>query len=186
MRAKQLELRDSGLLPEKMRMRRAGANNMTIYEMVRDETLYPLETYLDAADLALERNAANLQKLKTWLTDKDDGMRYWGIVGLFLLEKGAETAAENIEKALKDPAPEVQIMAAWSLVRLGRKDKGLGHLRTMLFEGCANTMLLHNVLSWMGEPAFALIKDFSTSKPNFYRGKYGTSILGHVIKINKL
>ncbi len=53
LRRKQLELYDSGLLPEKMRDRRAAQHNLTIYEMVRDKKIYPLETYLDAADLAL-------------------------------------------------------------------------------------------------------------------------------------
>jgi len=56
MRKKQLELYDSGLLPEGMRKRRADANNLTIYEMVRDPKLYPLAKYLDAADTALARD----------------------------------------------------------------------------------------------------------------------------------
>ena len=37
LRKRQLELFDSGLLPEKMRERRAAANQMTIYEMVRKQ-----------------------------------------------------------------------------------------------------------------------------------------------------
>ena len=41
LRQRQLELYDSGLLPEKMRERRAAANQMTIYEMVRDEKAIP-------------------------------------------------------------------------------------------------------------------------------------------------
>ena len=39
LRQRQLELYDSGLLPEQMRVRRAKENGMTIYEMVRDEKL---------------------------------------------------------------------------------------------------------------------------------------------------
>ena len=39
LRKKQLELFDSGLLPENMRVRRAEANGLTIYEMVRDPKL---------------------------------------------------------------------------------------------------------------------------------------------------
>ena len=72
LRKKQLELRDSGLLPEKMRERRAAANNMTIYEMVQDDKLYPLEKYLDAADIALARDKANLKQLRSWLSNKDE------------------------------------------------------------------------------------------------------------------
>lgn len=69
LRVKQLELRDSGLMPEMMLERRAEANNLTLYAMVRDETLYPLEKYLDAADLALVRDRANLPTLVTWMSE---------------------------------------------------------------------------------------------------------------------
>ena len=63
MRARQLALRDSGLLPERMRERRAAANKLTLYEMVRDEELYPLEAYLDLADMVLQRDPKNLARL---------------------------------------------------------------------------------------------------------------------------
>ena len=53
LRNRQLALFDSGLLPEGMRVRRAEENQITIYEMVRDPKLYPLESYLDLSDLAL-------------------------------------------------------------------------------------------------------------------------------------
>ena len=85
LRRQQLELYDSGLLPEKMRERRAAKNNMTIYEMIRDSSLYPLATYLDAADLALARDSANLPTLIERLSHKDEGMRWWAVVGLRLL-----------------------------------------------------------------------------------------------------
>ncbi len=87
LRKKQLEIFDSGLLPEKMRERRAAANNMTIYEMVRNETLYPLEKYLDAADLALNGIRSNLEHVYPRICRmKTKAMRWWAVVGLHLLD----------------------------------------------------------------------------------------------------
>ena len=102
LRKKQLELFDSGLLPEQMRVRRAAENEMTIYEMVRDPSLYPLEKYLDAADLVLARDKEHLAGWVKAMADKDEGMRWWAVVGLHLLEKDAATAAGILEQTLED------------------------------------------------------------------------------------
>ena len=123
MRKKQLELFDSGLLPENMRLRRAQDNGMTIYEMVRDPGLYPLEKYLDFSDVALARNPANLDSLVKEMKDPDEGLRYWATCGLFLLEDKARPALKTLEKALADECAEVQMMAAWAIHRLGFKSK---------------------------------------------------------------
>lgn len=87
LRARQLELRDSGLMPEKMRVRRAAEHKVTIYEMVRDEKLYPLAKYLDAADAAFARDPANRAAFVAQMADADECMRWWAVVGLHLLEK---------------------------------------------------------------------------------------------------
>ena len=78
-------------------MRRAKEHEITIYEMVRDPKLHPLEKYLDAADMALVRDKANLENLTKQMSDEDEGMRWWAIVGLRLLE---EDAARSIAAAL--------------------------------------------------------------------------------------
>src|SRR5690606_25653899 len=49
-----LAIRDTGFLPEGEMMARAGDD--TIYEMVRDEQWYPLESLIDAAELAARRD----------------------------------------------------------------------------------------------------------------------------------
>jgi len=122
LRAKQLELFDSGLLPEAMRLRRAEAHNLTIYQMVRNPELYPLEKYLDYADLVLARDPAQLPVFVEGLKDPDEGIRYWAICGLFLLENHARSAQQEIEAALEDEADEVKLMAAWALHRLGNTE----------------------------------------------------------------
>ena len=179
LRKKQLELRDSGLLPEGMRVRRAKENGVTIYEMVRNEKLYPLESYLDAADLALVRDPKNLDAFVKALSHQDEGIRWWAIVGLHLLDKNAAPAKDILKKALKDESHEVRMMAAWTLVKLGDSTEAMACLNDLLFKETHNEMMLHNVLDWMGEPAFPLVKKY-LAQDGSKKEKYGTSILGRV------
>jgi hypothetical protein len=178
-----LELFDSGLLPEKMRERRAAANNVTLYEMVRDEKLYPLEKYLDAADLALLRDRRNLETFAGWLSDSDEGMRWWAITGLHLLENEASPATDVMEQTLDDESHEVRMMAAWSLVKLGKPDRALDCLDELLFDETTNETMLHNVLDWMGEPALPLVKKY-IEQGGTAKGRYGIGILGRIAELS--
>ena len=183
LRQRQLELYDSGLLPEKMRERRAAANNMTIYEMVRNKQLYPLEQYLDAADLALERNESNLQTFVDLMSHDDEGMRWWAIVGLHLLEDDARPAADVMQQALKDESHEVRVMSAWTLIKLGSSEEAMACLDDLLFQRTTNATMLHNVLDWMGEPARPLVKKYVQRGGN-REGRYGIGILGRIAELN--
>ena len=183
LRKQQLELFDSGLLPEQMRVRRAAENNTTIYEMVRNKKLYPLEAYLDAADLSLTRDKANLDILTQRMSDEDDGMRWWAIVGLHLLEKDATPAVDVLKRALKDKSHEVRMMSAWTLVKLGKSEEGLACLEEMLFNGTINKGMLHNVLDWMGDPALPMIKRYF-EQGRTRKGRYGIGILDRIAQLN--
>jgi len=165
MRKMQMKLYDSGLLPESMRVRRAMEHNVTIYEMVRDAKLYPLASYLDASDLALAREKKNLPTFIKGMSDKDSGIRYWSVVGLHLLERDAVPAAAVLKTALDDEYEDVKLMAAWTLVKIGEKDVGLACLRECLKRGGKGQRELYNVLDWMGEDAFPLIREYMASKP---------------------
>ena len=183
LRQKQLELFDSGLLPEAMRVRRAAENEMTIYEMVRNEKLYPLATYLDAADLALTRDPANLSTLIKWMSHEDDGMRWWAVVGLHLLEKNAATASSVLDRALADESHEVRMMSAWTLIKLGRRDKAIACLHDLLFDGTTNQTMLHNVIDWMGKPGHPLVKKY-IEQGKTRKGRYGIGIFGRIAELN--
>ncbi|MCA9218053.1 MAG: sulfatase-like hydrolase/transferase, partial [Planctomycetales bacterium] len=191
LRERQLALYDSGLLPEKMRERRAAKNNVTIYEMVRNQDLYPLEQYLDAADLALERNESNVSKFIEQMSDTDEGMRWWAVVGLHLLaDKAPQSdkvhAAEPVLKRALNDTHEVRMMAAWTLVKLGKSDDSLATLDALLFSettDASNHIMLHNVLDWMGEPAFPLVKKYIQNAGD-RQGQYGIGILGRIAELN--
>ena len=154
LRRRQLELFDSGLLPEEMRVRRTKENNLTIYEMVRDPKLYPLERYLDLADLALSRDPENLKSLAEALADEDEGVRYWGICGLFLLEAHAKPAREAIETALEDDAGEVRMMAAWAMDRMGHSELADATLESLKNHPRSDPRLFACLLRWMGREVF--------------------------------
>ena len=183
LRQRQLELYDSGLLPEQMRVRRAKENGLTIYDMVRDEKLYPLATYLDAADLALARDKTNLDTFVDYLSHEDEGLRWWGIVGLHLLDQQSAPATAALKAALSDDAHEIRMMAAWTLVKLGQSDQAITCLDDLLFGTCHNEDMLHNVLEWMGEPGLPLVKKYIENVGN-RQGRYGIGILGRIAELN--
>lgn len=183
LRQRQLELYDSGLLPEQMRVRRAKENGLTIYDMVRDEKLYPLATYLDAADLALARDKTNLDTFVDYLSHEDEGLRWWGIVGLHLLDQQSAPATAALKAALSDDAHEIRMMAAWTLVKLGQSDQAITCLDDLLFGTCHNEDMLHNVLEWMGEPGLPLVKKYIENDGN-RQGRYGIGILGRIAELN--
>ena len=123
LRQQQIKYFDSGLLPEDMRNRRAAQHKLTLYELVRDPALYPLEKYLEAADMALAADPANLPIFVKNLTDPDAGMRWWAINGLKNLGSKAKSAQKQILHAAQhDSAQEVRILAAWILHDFGNVD----------------------------------------------------------------
>ena len=154
LRRRQLELFDSGLLPEAMRVRRAAENKLTLYELVRDPKLYPLEQYLDISDHALARNPKNLDTFVMALASPDEGMRYWGICGLFLLEQKAKPVLANIKKALKDEAGEVAMMAAWLIEKLGDKSTSDAALESLKEHQRSDQRLYECLLRWSGRQIF--------------------------------
>ncbi|MBG7611221.1 sulfatase [Polaribacter sp. BAL334] len=148
----QLKIHDSGLLPESEMLKRASDHNTTIYQMVRNPELYSLPALLDAADVALEKKKENLPKLQKLLKSTDSGLRYWGIVGCFLLDdyKAAETV-------LNDDCDEVRAMAAWTLIRNKKKKKGLKCLQTLLTEKSEATLTVLNMIDWIDKDAKVLM-----------------------------
>ena len=185
MRRMQLELHDSGPIPETMRVRRAAEHSVTIYEMVRDPKLYPLESYLDAADLALARDRKNLQAFTAGLSASDPCIRYWSVVGLHLLDENAAPAAETLKSALDDEADEVKMMAAWTLVKIGHREDGLATLHDMLFNGTSIERELHNVLDWMDDDAVGLVEGYLRANPGKAKGILDKIAQDYGIEIQK-
>ncbi|MEN8663047.1 MAG: sulfatase-like hydrolase/transferase [Lentimonas sp.] len=159
----QTTIYDAGLLPESECVKRAADNGITIYEMVRDPKLYDLPALLNAADLALLEDPARLPELRELLESADSGIRYWGIVGCFLLND-----IGSAEVALDDTSHEVRVMAAWLLIRNGQQMKGLDVLRSMLAEQSYATLKILNVVDWIGQDGAPLMSFINSLKLDNY------------------
>lgn len=168
----QEQIFDSGLLPESEMVKRAEDNDVTIYEMVRDPKLYNLPALLDAADLALEQNPENLPALRRLLKNSDSGLRYWGLVGCFLL---ADQKAGF--QCLEDDSHEVRAMAAWLLIQTGEKKKGLNGLDQLLKEKSYATLKMLNILDWMGGDAKTLIPTVQLMEYSSYEARMQEQLL---------
>lgn len=115
-----LRIRDVGLLPEaEIHSRSEGS---TPYEIARDESKYPMERVLQAAEAASAGYGSGTQEPMdpAGLNDTDSAVRYWTILGLLMRGKAAVTAnAEALRTALQDAAPSVRIAAGEALGRFG-------------------------------------------------------------------
>lgn len=159
LRRQQLVVFDSGLLPEEMRSQRAKQHDKTVYELVRDPELYPLERYLGAADLALARDPANAQTFAAQLGDNDAGLRYWAVTGLLLLDDTAALAAAKppLKQVLQDDSVEVPPLAAWALFKAGEKAAATDYFRAQLAGNPSKFCV--NVIDWIGDDMDPLLAE---------------------------
>ena len=142
---------DSALLPESEMVKRAADNKLTIYEMVRDSSLYNVQAYLDASALALKNDPSTLPALMDKMKSADSGVRYWGMVGCFLLQGKTNIDLETIKPFLKDDSHEVRALAAWMLYRAGQKDVAKQTWNDLLANHSYASLKVTNIIDWIGE-----------------------------------
>ncbi|MEO0416810.1 MAG: hypothetical protein AAF226_17865, partial [Verrucomicrobiota bacterium] len=124
--------------------------------------------YLDISDLSLARDPANLDYFTEQLISEDEGMRYWAICGLFLLEQAAAPAIDSIKTATSDQSGEVAMMAAWSLDKLGHVAEADAALEKIKSHKRSDKRMYECLLRWMGRSVFdpeAQAPQKSASKP---------------------
>lgn len=188
-----LETRDLGFLPEDEIYSRAGEK--TPYEYGQSPE-YPLERILAMAELASDLEKEAVEELLKGLSDQDSAVRYWAVTGILARgEKVFSKAREELRKALGDPAPSVQIVAAWTLARYGTDedvDKALSVLKVYVdYEGKGPylSMLALNAIDDIGRkaaPLASVIKEFQPKiRPEHSRFgenllKLERSILRHI------
>jgi len=113
-----LRIRDTGFIPEGERLTRAG--DSAPYDFGHDDSRYPLERVLSAAELASSLKAEVTPELKKLLNDSDSSVRYWGALGLLMRgAAGAQAARNELTAALQDKSPDVRIVAAEALGQHG-------------------------------------------------------------------
>jgi hypothetical protein len=176
----QLEIHDSGLLPEAERDRRATENKTTIYEMVRKPALYDLPAYLDAADLALAANPANRARLVEALASKDSALRFWGTVGLLQLGKADRATQTALETVLHDPCSEVSAMAAWVLIASGEPAKARQALTEILQNRPEGALFALNVIDWSHDEIAPYVSAMNTVKAIEGREPYEQRLIDYL------
>jgi N-sulfoglucosamine sulfohydrolase len=141
----------SALLPESEIVKRSEDAGKTIYELVRDPSLYDLQAYQQAAALALEQNPSNVPTFYKNLNNADAGVRYWAIVGCFIVQENAALDMEVIKQSLKDESHHVRIMAAWILYRGGEKNSARACWNDLLQDSSYASLKIFNIIDWIGD-----------------------------------
>ncbi|MFK7818199.1 MAG: sulfatase-like hydrolase/transferase [Planctomycetaceae bacterium] len=149
----QLDHFDSGLLPESEVVKRAEDAGKTIYDYVRDPTLYDIKGYQEAAAIALSSNfeTADRSACIEALAEDDPGLRYWGIVGLFHMQNQIEIDLDLVRNSLQDDSHHVRIMAAWILYRAGEKAAARDCWNGLLRESSYASLKIFNIIDWIGD-----------------------------------
>jgi len=158
LRARLLSLPDIAFLPEADVLARA--DGRPPYEMVRQPGAYPFSEVLDAAERVGDLTAVDRQR--ELLRHPDSGVRYWAAVGFSANPAGAKSAQADLERALDDRAPHVQIETAGALLPTAAAPKALAVLERFLDDSDLN-LVLHaaRTLELSGErarPALARVQ----------------------------
>ena len=142
-----LEINDNGFLPE--------GSDLEGYDASRTAGAYPLDRVFATANLASERNPANLPRLTAALEDASEPVRWWAAQGCAMLGDKAAPAEAALRRLLDDPSAGVQIAAAEALARLGKFDAALPVLEGWLLKKTDSPSSLQaaNVLGRLGETA---------------------------------
>jgi len=134
---------DNGFLPE--------GSDLEGYDASRVQGAYPIERVFALANLASERNAANLPKLIEALSDPSEPMRWWAAQGCTMLRDKAVPAEAALRKMLEDKSVFVQVAAAEAVARLGKIDEAMPVLeRCAKLSGPAR-MQAENILYRLGK-----------------------------------
>ena len=141
------EVKDNGFLPE--------GSALEGYTTSHQTNAYPVEKVFAMANLASERNPANLSKLLEGLDDPCEPIRWWAAQGCAMLREKAASAETVLRKKLEDSSGAVQVVAAEALARLGKTDAALPVLERRLRDARSPWFGLQagNVLDRLGESA---------------------------------
>lgn len=134
----QLATRDAGFLTEPQMWARLSAQQ-TPWDIAHDETQYPLDRLLDAADAV--GDPGKVEEQRQWLRDANDGVRYWAAVGFQAREHLTEADHTVLLTAIRDSSPVVRIESAASLARHGDAEVALPVLTAALADTTPEVVL---------------------------------------------
>jgi len=118
LKATMLEVKDTGLIPEPMFSKLS--KGTTIADFVQSNA-FDLAGVLDLAFTATTTNGSSRWPLVGAMSSDDPVKRYWGVLGMFLLDEEGDHADAFIP-LLRDPVPVIRTTAAEALFRWGKRD----------------------------------------------------------------
>jgi arylsulfatase A-like enzyme len=124
-----LEINDTGFIPEAELIDRTAET--TAYDYMRTSGI-DLNELVDGANLASNPRKGDIPFLQEMLASEEPAIRYWGATGLLILGTEAKEAEEALRTALADASPNVKVVAAEAMYRLGNTEQGLQALYEVL------------------------------------------------------
>lgn len=159
LRTRLIESRDLAFLPEFDVLARSAGKPP--YEMARQPGAYPVAEVIAAAELV--GDVSQVERQRELLRHADSGVRYWAAVGFTANATGATRAIADLERALADPSPPVQIEAATALLATAAAPRGLAALARFLDHTDLNLALsAARALELSGERARPLLPALRT------------------------
>ncbi len=176
----QLRTRDLGLMSEYEMHRRAEGS--TQFEVGQSETSYPLTRVLPVAELASQRNAANIPRLIELTRDEEPIVRWWATMGLVMSGDGGRELQAALQELLSDASPLVRVAAAEGIHQTGHSDQALVVLQQALQHDTPFVRLRAlTTLYRMGEaagPALPAIKNAAID--GIYPAEYATRMVKYL------
>ena len=168
---------DNGFLPE--------GSALEGYDASRKEGAWPVERVFELANLASQRDPANLPKLIEALGDPSEPMRWWAAQGCGMLREKAAPAEAALTRKLEDWSGSVQVAAAEALARIGRVEVALPALERCLKKSGPVSVQAGNVLDRLGETARPSLPAMKTVLKSADEGAraYPRRILEHAVAV---
>ena len=121
LRAKMIEVADTGLIPEPMFAELAPGKPVATWLAGHKAEIPAL---VDLAFAASDGNAKNLDRFLPLLAGNDPVSRYWAAQGCLILGKSAAPASDALADLLDDPHSAIRVSAALALAASGKRDQG--------------------------------------------------------------
>jgi len=116
------EIRDVGLIPETLYMKRAG--NGSMYDYMRSAAC-PFDELMKAAELATGPGKGDIETYVGYLENKDAAIRFWGATGLLIHKESAGPALPALIHASDEEEASAATLIAETLYQLGEKETAL-------------------------------------------------------------
>jgi arylsulfatase A-like enzyme len=141
-----------------------------------DPAQYPLERLLDLADLATNRDPANLPRLTALMNDENECIRYWATLGCLMLKEKSGPAKDALTARLKDASPHVQVVAAEALADVAALTKLLAHENIRIRLQAINAL---GRLGGKAKPALPAIQKARQDKDDYVKraARYTAAVL---------